>query len=445
MSEELFAVTPEYQAKVLAMMLWNHEFCGVVKDVLKPEHFSNRALQWFFTTLSTADPMLTEVLLREEMLGAARSKHIREEEVPKFVSLFGIIKERPTPTEEAHIRKQLTLFMKTQAIKLAMEESITLAKNHRFEEILGLMQDAVEAGIDFEDMGLQYFVDSEDRIKARATREKRRRISSGIPDLDLVTNGGIKNKQMGLIVGGTGRGKSLMLQWLSRTAVLLGKKVVYFTLELYKDDMADRFDSMFAKVRPHDLTDMQQQVIDEVKKYADVYGNSLVIQHYPADTATVGTMKTFVSKLQNSGFMPDLVIIDYVGLIKPHRTYGAEHEETGAIVKAIMGFASEMDVSIWTAAQLNRSGMVMETPDESSMAGYVGQQYFADMVIWLAQTKEEREDECMRLVVSKNRNGLAGRTIPLSTNFNFMTFYREELQAEGIGSNGSGEPPKDPQ
>jgi replicative DNA helicase len=127
--------------------------------------------------------------------------------------------------------------------------------------------------------------------------------------------------------------------------------------------------------------------------------------------------------------VPDLIIIDYLDLMKPHRTYGDVHAEIDAITKGIVGFAAEFDTAIYTATQLNRAGLVADTPDEAGMAGYIGKQYHADMVMWMAQTREEREDELMRILMSKNRNGKMG-TITLETNFSYMTFYRESEVTE---------------
>ena len=106
-----------------------------------------------------------------------------------------------------------------------------------------------------------------------------------------------------------------------------------------------------------------------------------------------------------------MIIVDYLDLIKPHRTYNDVHHETDAITKALRGLSKKLDVPIWTATQLNRGGMVMETPDESSIAGAVAKWFTCDVGLMLAQTKEEREDDEMRIIISKNRNGQAGRTV----------------------------------
>lgn len=419
-----FAVTEEYQAKVLAYMLQNPEFRDVAANHLEVEHFNNKALQWYFTAIAQSKHHLTPILLKEELSKAVKEKSIKEEEISKFVSLFDIIQARVIPSEEEYITDKIGSFIRTQSVKKALMDSVQLAKDSEWDEIVGMMQDAVMSGVNLEDQGYDYLGEIIERVEDRATHRAARRIPTGIPDLDALSYGGIKNGQMGMVVGGTGRGKSIFLQWLARTALLLNKKVVYFTFELGKLDIADRMDSMFSQVKPQELNDYQQQVIEEITKLKETYGKSLIIQHYPADTATIHTLKDFCRRLSQAGIAPDLVIIDYLDLMKPHRTYSSEHAEIDAITKGIVGFASEFDTSVWTATQMNRSGMVSETPDEAGMAGYIGKQYHADMVLWMVQTREEKEDEAMRLWVSKNRNGRVG-TINLNTDYSYMTFYHE--------------------
>lgn len=442
---DAFAVTEDFQAKTLAFMLHNPEFSSVAADSLDQEQFTNKALQWFYNRL--VGKQFSAVTLQEEMIVAAKNKEIRHEDIQKYVGLYTIISKPPLPVEQEYITEKLGTFIRTQSVKRAVLDALSpggLIESEQWEEIAEKVSAATQTGFQLQDLGKNYFQRVSERVTDRAGRMASRRIPTGVPELDALTYGGIKNKQTGLIVGGTGRGKSIMLQWLGRTAILLGKKVLYITMELSEEDIEDRFDSMFARVRPHELNDYQQQVIGEIGKFATMYGDSLIIKHFPMDTATVGTFKAFVRKLSNLGIMPDLILIDYIDLIKPHRTYNSPTHEQVAVVKAVVGFGQEFDVSIWTATQLNRGGLVMETPDESAQAGSIERQFVADMVLWLAQTKDERADELMRILISKSRNGGAGKVIHLDTDYSYMTFYRaqETRDDNGDGDTGRTETPE---
>jgi replicative DNA helicase len=429
-----FAVTEDFQAKLLAFMLHNQEFCNIAAEALAPEQYTNKALRWFHDHITTKP--LTPILLQEEMIGAAKNKEIKGDDIDKYVGLYNIIKQEPFPAEKDYLRDKLGLFIRTQAVKRAAIESLNLMEEERWGEIGELMVQATQAGVSLSDLGKNYFSRLKERVTERSNRKASRRIPTGIPELDQYTYGGIKNTQTGLIIGGTGRGKSIFLQWLARIAILLGKKVVYLTMELSEEEIEDRFDSMFAKVRPHELNEYQKNVLDEVGKIATMFGDSLIIKHFPMDSATVGTFKAFILQLSNIGIMPDLIIVDYIDLIKPHRHYNNKVDEQDAVVKAVVGMGQSLDVSIWTATQLNRSGLGMDTPDETTQAGYIGRQFIAAIVLFMAQTRAESEDECMRLLITKNRNGYKDRVIKLDTEYSYMTFYREQPEVQD--DNGGG-------
>ena len=173
----------------------------------------------------------------------------------------------------------------------------------------------------------------------------------------------------------------------------------------------------------------------ELSKYHKRFGSSLFIKEYPEDEVTVPELKAHLLQLTHQGFVPDLVIVDYLDLVKPHRIYHEKHTEQDAVVKALRGVSKSIDTRIWSAGQLNRGGLSMETPDESAIAGGISRLFTCDIAIFMAQTIEEREEEIMRLIISKNRNGRTGKTIKLDTEYEFLTFYRNPPEVGNDNNN----------
>ncbi len=416
-----FAESVEFQQKVLAQMLASPSFCDVAGGALGPEDFGNKLSQLFYTKMTESDIHFTPVTLKEELLKEARAKTIDEKLVSEYVEMFRVVSQPPVPMEIDYINEHMLSFIRMQACKRAAIDSIDLLKSGDFGEIERRMVEAANAGADIMGQGLDYFGEYQTRIAHRASREKERKLSTGIPELDELTYGGIKTKQLGLCVGGTGRGKSLFLQWLAKVAVLLGKKVVYITCELSAEDMADRFDSLFAHIKPQGLQDHSSIALRSLSQFNKRFGSSLFIKEYPEGEATIYDVKAYLTQLTAKGFMPDLVLVDYVDLLKPHRSYSDLNQEQTIIIQSLRGIAKSMNTRIWTACQLNRAGLVMETPDATSIAGGVSRLFTCDIGIFMAQTNEEREDEIMRLILDKNRNGRAGRTIKLDTEYEFLS------------------------
>jgi len=430
MDNEDFAVTEEYQAKVLAFMLYNQDFCEAAAGSLKKELFTNRALQWYFDTLQ--EKQLSPVLLKEELFKAVKAKEIKSEEISKYVEIYDIIKHNPLPVEQEYLRDKLSTSIRRQAVKRCALDTLVWSQEGRWDEIEAAMSDAVRSGLELDDMGVDYFGRVEERVQERAERRESKKTRMGIDQFDAMTYGGIRNKQTALIIGGTGRGKSILLQWLARAAVLQGRRVLYVSMELSAEELEDRFDSIFARVRPQELNLYQKQVLDSVGGMSVQYGNSLVIKHFPMDSATVGSIKAYIKQMARAGIIFDVACYDYLDLIKAHQLYNDQVAEHDVIVKALYGMGQELNLAQYTATQFNRAGLVMETPDESAQAGYIGRQYVMDIVMLMGQTPEEREDEIMRIIFSKNRNGRVGK-VKIDTDYSYMTFYREQKELDENG------------
>ncbi|NJL54361.1 AAA family ATPase [bacterium] len=425
----------EYQIKVLSYMLSNSQFRDIAFEVISREHFANRALQWYFDTIGAAKIPLTSFTLKEELVKAAQTKQVRETEVDKLVSYYAQIRQPPLPVEEQHIQETFEKFIRTQAMKQAILESLDLIKSEDWDTVVSNIEAARNTGMDILSVGVNYFKEFQDRMSRRAQREEERKLSTGIPELDALMFGGLKTKQMGIIVGGSGRGKSIFLEWLARTGVILGQQVVYYTLELSAEDIADRFDSLFCHIRPQELRSQNDRIFKELHPLADRLGNNLIIKEYPEGEASINTVKGHYKQLAGIGVRPGLVVIDYVDLMKPHRNYNDHNQEQKAVVQSIRGMSKEFETRVWTALQFNRGGMVQDTPDESGIAGSISRFYTADTVIFMAQTPDEREDEIMRLILKKNRNGPADRSVKITTDYAHMTFYRGPATDTALQSN----------
>jgi replicative DNA helicase len=443
---EVVMYSEEYQVKVLAYMLQNPNFTLIAKEAIDREHFANRALQWYFDALSNAPVPLSPATLKEELLKAVGRKLIKEHEIDKVAGYYDFVKVPVLPFEEEHIQTTFGKFVRRQAMKQAVLDSLDLIKSdddEKIDEALANIEAARNKGLDILTIGHRFFADFEQRLANRMARDEIRRLSTGIPELDAMMYGGLKNKQMGLVVGGSGRGKSIFLEWLARVAVVLGQQVVYYTLELSEEDISERFDSLFCHIKPQELKSLNGKVYEELHKYHDRFGNNLIVKEYPEDEASINTIKAHYKQMASIGVQPGLVIIDYLDLMKPHRHYHDINQEQASIAKACRGMSKKFNTRVWSALQLNRGGMVQETPDESGLAGSISRMYTADALIIMAQNKEEREDNIMRLFIKKNRNGPSERTIKIATDFEHMTFYAGSVNETALTSGQASAKPQD--
>lgn len=432
MSEDQFEFTEAYQAKIISYMLHDPQFCGRVRDVVSPEQFGNKQLQWYFDRV-TEKPH-SPITLQEELVAAAKGNVLKEGEVPKYVSLFEHISTPPTKGEQDHILTSVDSFCKTQDMKRALLGSFDMIKEERWEEITQKVSKVLRSGIGVDDLGMRYVSDLDDRMVRMTSREHYKYSPTGVPDLDefLCRGKGMKNKQLGMVAGGTGRGKSIFLQYVARSALMRGQKVLYLTLEMSADDIASRFDSMFSRIHFGGLREDPIKTRDTLTDVFKTIGDNLVIKEYPAVSITVEGVTAFIERLRATGFFPDVVIVDYLDLLRPSARYNAEHAELDSITKELHGMCKSLNILVWTASQLNRAGITQETPDETAIAGALAKLYTVDFAVFLAQTKEQREGSLMRLAIVKNRNGPVARPIEVTTDYAFMTFLRDASLGESL-------------
>jgi replicative DNA helicase len=314
-------------------------------------------------------------------------------------------------------------FCKHQAITAAILEGPKLLQEEKFEEIESKIREAVSVGVGIMDMGEQYFIGWPERLRRRSQVTTLSTVPTGITELDSYLNGGLHAKQLGLWMGPTSRGKSLALMHCGKRAVIIKKRVAHYTLELSQDEVSTRYDATFSKIPVHDLLDKEYLLAARLDRLGLTWGNTLIVKEYPTKKAGVGTIRAHLLQLASIGFIPDLVIIDYLDLLRPPRYYKEKRDELSAITEEMKGLATEMSFPIWSATQANRSAISMETHTEEQMSEDIGKANISDILITLNQTKEEVDDEIMRLFLAKNRNGPRYRTIKIKTAFDRMSFY----------------------
>ncbi len=430
MAPEQFSYSPEYQAKILALMLCSPNFCALASDALAGENFGSPVLRWFFDKMAEAEIPLTPASLKEELLKTASNNVIKESEIKTYVDLYAEIKSKPNKHDEDHIYKSLSEFVRHQNVKKAFQESLLLLKEGNWDTIVDKITLAATTQLQPLNLGHDFLMDYQTRLAARMAETESFVMPTGIPELDPLLGGGLEAEQLGLIVGGTGRGKSVFLAHLARHALLLNHSVVYYTLELSEAIMARRLDSMFTHFRPNELKLKNKDVFYKLEQLNAQYKKSLIIKGFPTGGATVRTLRTHFRQLLASGIEPKLILVDYLDLLKSQRQYKDYRFELDDITKSLRGLSQEFGIPVWTASQMNRAGMAMETPDETSIAEAVLKLFTVDVTIFMAQTNSERDDELMRLFLGKNRNGPTGRTVSITTDYSYLTFLRKMAAAD---------------
>jgi len=313
------------------------------------------------------------------------------------------LREAYTASEDdlAYVEQEFSNFCKNQQLKKALLTSVDLLKAGDYDSIRHLVDNALKAGQD-KNLGLEYNKD----IESRYREEHRVAIPTPWELFNNLFQGGIGPGDFGLIFGNPGGGKSWTLIALGAHAVSLGFNVIHYTLELGEDYVGRRYDACFTGVPVNQIMDFK----DRVESMVTTLPGNLVIKEYSPGKASISTIEAHIQKCIEQDFKPDLVIIDYVDLLRSKRTGREKKEEIDDIYVSTKGLARELKVPVWSVSQVNRAGAKDDIIEGDKAAGSYDKIMITDISISLSRKKEDKVAGTGRFHIMKNRYGGDGMT-----------------------------------
>jgi replicative DNA helicase len=388
-----------FQTKVLSSLLTHKEFLVNIHDIISEEYFDNSAHKW----------IISEILKYYEKYHTVPSMDILKVEVKKLenevlqVSVKEQLKEAYKASDEdlAYIEEEFSNFCKNQQLKKALLTSVDLLKAGDYDSIRGLVDNALKAGGD-KNLGLEYSKD----IETRYREEHRITIPTPWDMFNNLMQGGLGSGDFGLIFGNPGGGKSWTLIALGGIAVELGYNVVHYTLELGEDYVGRRYDAFFTGIPVNEILKHK----DKVESTITSLPGKLVVKEYSPGKASISTLEAHIQKCIDQDFKPDLIIIDYVDLLRSKRTNRERKDEIDDIYLSTKGLARELKVPIWSVSQVNRAGAKDDIIEGDKAAGSYDKIMITDVAISLSRKKEDKVKGTGRFHIMKNRYGMDGMT-----------------------------------
>lgn len=421
----------EFQRHIIALLLCDRQFMLQSMDLIKPNYFTNKAHQKAATI--AFDFFKKHRVLPQKIFIAQEIKTSMKDNkaLPYYLGEINGIYDYFQPGLDAreYLQDKITYFAKMQSLKQAFRSSLQeIEKSPESEEtwtkIYETMRKAMTIDQNF-DVGLNYFKTIKDRYAQMASDCIDKEVFPlGLETIDKsMKSGGYSRGEIISIVAGSGVGKSVMLACIAATNLLRGKKGVYISLELAEEKVADRMDSILTGVPVQNLYGNKNSVFEALSnlKGVDYEANMpFVVKQFPAGTATVNTIRAYISQLRFHGFDPDFIIIDYVGEMgdMPGMKTWESREKT---VRDLRGLAVEEQVFIATAMQPNRSSKEVQKSasgrvDDEHLADSYGQIRPLDGCFSIMQTDSEKHLGIGRMYVIKQRDGVSRYQIYLSFN-----------------------------
>ena len=306
--------------------------------------------------------------------------------------------------DSEYIKDTALDFCRKQKLKEAMLRSVNLLKKSSFDEISKVINEALILGSDT-NFGYDYLVDFEERFKPKF----RNAVTTGWDEIDSICGGGLGKNELGVVIAPTGAGKSMVLVHLGAQAILQGKTVIHYTLELQDSVIAKRYDSCIVGYPLNELSNFKEEIFESIK---DLSGQ-LIIKEYPTKSASTNTIKSHLSSLMKRGIKPGLIIVDYGDLLRPVSVQKEKRNELETIYEELRCIAGEFECPVWTASQTNRSGLNAEVITMESISEAFNKCFVADFIFSVSRTIDDKRANTGRIFIAKNRNGPDGVAYPI--------------------------------
>ena len=379
---------------ILRNLLYNEEYLRKVVPFVKGEYFEEVNQKIIFEEIlkfveEFNKPATKEILCIE----IEKRTDINDTSFQEITKLISYLED--DPAEFDWLVKTTEKWCRDRAIYLALMESIGLAdgkdETKGRDAIPAILSDALAVSFDTH-IGHDYLTDYEERYESYHRKENK--IEFDLELFNKITKGGLPNKTLNIALAGTGVGKSIFMCHVASAALLQGKKVLYITLEMAEEKIAERIDANLLNVAIQDIVDLPKQMYDsKVTNLAQKTQGTLIIKEYPTAAAHSGHFKSLLQELAlKKSFRPDIIFIDYLNICSSSRYRGNSTVNSYSYIKAIAeelrGLAVEANLPIVSATQTTRSGYGSSDVDLTDTSESFGLPATADLMFALISTED---------------------------------------------------------
>lgn len=397
------------ETTILSNLIHNQDFCQKALPFIKKEYFVEKSEAVIAETIlnfvtdygkqPTKEIISIQVSNRNELSESilTESIHIIESMEKKEINQDWLLSE----TEK---------FCKHRAVINAILSSMQIidGKDKKFtpEAIPTLLSDALSICFDT-NVGHDFFEDSESRFDHyRRTEEK---IPFDIEILNKITNGGLSKKSLSIFLAGTGVGKSLVMCHFASNALMQSKNVLYISMEMSEEKIAERIDANLLNLGMHELKTVEKDIfLSRVNKLKKKSHGKLIVKEYPTSSAHAGHFRALIEELKSKkNFIPDIIFVDYLNICASQRMkFGGgvnSYTYVKAIAEELRGLAVEYNVPLVSATQSNREGINSSDLDLTNTSESIGLPQTCDIMLALISTEELEQLGQIMIKQLKNR------------------------------------------
>ena len=379
---------------ILKNLINNEEYLRKVIPFIKSEYFEDSSQKVVFEEISSFVQEYNKVATKEILsIEIEKRSDINEESFKHITDLIFSLDEEAV--EFNWLVDTTETWCRDRAIYLALMDSIYIAdgkdESKGRDAIPSILSDALAVSFDTH-IGHDYLNDYEERYESYHRKEDK--IEFDLEYFNKITKGGLPNKTLNIALAGTGVGKSLFMCHVASGVLLQGKNVLYITLEMAEEKIAERIDANLLNVNIQDITDLPKPMFEsKVTNIAKKTQGTLIIKEYPTAAAHSGHFKALLQELAlKKSFKPDIIFIDYLNICASSRYRGNSTVNSYSYIKSIAeelrGLAVESNLPIVSATQTTRSGFASSDVDLTDTSESFGLPATADLMFALISGDE---------------------------------------------------------
>ena len=397
------------EATILRNLVFNEEYSRKVIPFIEPDYFEQRTEKIIFEEITQFivkyGSAITTEALTIELENRTDLSEVEVKDTREIISNFTDIS-----VEQNWLTDTTEKWCRDRAIYLALMESISIAdgqdemKNR--DAIPSILSNALAVSFD-NHIGHDYLQDYQERYEFY--HQKENRIPFDLEYFNKITKGGLVNKSLNIALAGTGVGKSLFMCHLASSVLLRGSNVLYITMEMAEEKIAERIDANLLNVPIQDLVSLPKTSFEnKVATLNKKTQGQLIIKEYPTASAHSGHFKALLNELAlKKSFKPDIIFVDYLNICASSRYKGSSNINSYTLVKSIAeelrGLAVEAEVPIVSATQTTRSGYGSSDVDLTDTSESFGLPATADLMFALISTEELEQLGQIMVKQLKNR------------------------------------------
>ena len=437
------------ESTILRNLLYNEDYARKVIPFIESEYFHDRTEKMVydevFNHLENYNTLPTKEVIS---ISISQSNEITDEEHKNVIEYVdGLDKGESIDIE--WLTNETERFCKDKSLYNAIMESIKIyddkSKDKTVESIPELVGKALSISFD-PDVGHDYIDNSDERFDYYHRKEDK--IPFDLELMNKITKGGLSKKSLNIVMAGTGVGKSLFMCHCASGNLIDGKNVLYITLEMAEERIAERIDANLLNVSMEDLRQLPKDLYEQ--KIEGIRGKTvgkLIIKEYPTAVAHAGHFRHLLNELRlKKSFIPDIIYIDYINICTSSRikvsAYTNSYSYVKSIAEELRGLAVEKNVPIMSATQTNRVGFSNTDVDLTDTSESFGLPATADFMIAIISTEDL--DNLDQIAVKQLKNRYNDPTVykkfVIGLDRSKMRLYDVEDNAQGeIVDNGIGE------